>query len=130
MNTATSHDMVQAKPASRFGSMDQETDPVAMAICCALILLALVGFISYWTSGLLRGDIDGLLLLSICFLVAGIFSGLLLLMLRKAGWLKLPILGQARTSVHDGEVADGFCRRTTGRTVKISASGWRLKSSS
>jgi len=63
--------------------MRQRSEVVDLAICCALIFLALLGFISYFTSGLLRGDIDG------CFLTGGVFSALLLLIVRSAGWFKL-----------------------------------------
>jgi hypothetical protein len=69
--------------------MRQRSEVVDLAICCALIFLALLGFISYFTSGLLRGDIDGLLLLAICFLTGSVFSALLLLIVRSAGWFKL-----------------------------------------
>jgi hypothetical protein len=69
--------------------MKKRSNLLDLAICCALILLSLLGFISYFTSGLLRRDIDGLLLLAICFLPGSIFSALLLLILRSAGWVKL-----------------------------------------
>jgi hypothetical protein len=69
--------------------MQKRSNLLDLAICCALILLSLLGFISYFISGLLRGDIDGLLLLAICFLTGSIFSALLLLILRSAGWVKL-----------------------------------------
>ena len=69
--------------------MQKRSNLLDLAICYALMLLSLLGFISYFTSGLLRGDIDGLLLLAICFLTGSIFSALLLLILRSAGWVKL-----------------------------------------
>jgi hypothetical protein len=69
--------------------MTRKTHFVDLAICCMLVLLALVGFISYGTSGVLRGDIDGLLLLSICFLVGAVFTALALSILRTEGWFKL-----------------------------------------
>jgi hypothetical protein len=95
MNPANLYD---SKWNSKAGPVHQKANLVDLAICCALILLALFGFISYWTTGVLRGDIDGLLLLSICFLVGSIFSTLLVLMLRSAGRLKLPTTKRARTA--------------------------------
>jgi hypothetical protein len=107
---------------SKMGAVHQKTNLVDLAICCALILLALLGFISYWTTGMLRGDIDGLLLLSICFLVGSIFSALLVLMLRSAGRLKLPTTKRART-------AGSLPTLETLQTVPSEAPGGRSKQS-
>ena len=83
--------------------MNPKSHLVDLAICCALVLLALLGFASYWESGLLRGDIDGLLLLSICFLVSGIFSMQLFLIVRRLGWLKFLDKIRARRLVYPSE---------------------------
>jgi hypothetical protein len=70
-------------------NMNRKTHLVDFAICCTLVLVALVGFISYETTGVLRRDIDGLLLLSICFLVGAVFTALAVSILRSEGWFKL-----------------------------------------
>jgi hypothetical protein len=57
-------------------------------ICTVLVLLSLWGIIWYETSSLLKDDIGGLLLLSICLLAGGIFSVQFLMIVRSTGWLK------------------------------------------
>jgi hypothetical protein len=57
-----------------------------LAICSVLALLSLWGIIWYETSGRLKGDIDGLLLLSICLLIGGIFSVRFLRSYSDFGW--------------------------------------------
>jgi hypothetical protein len=57
-------------------------------ICGVLILLSIAGIVWYETSGLLRGDPDGVLLLAICIFTGTLFSIQILLMARSAGWLK------------------------------------------
>lgn len=79
--------------------MNPKTHLVDIAICCALLFLTLSGFVSYFTSGLLRGDIDGLLLMSICFLIGSIFSALLFLILRSGGCVKLFALKRTKNAV-------------------------------
>jgi hypothetical protein len=65
-----------------------------LAICGALVLLSLWGMIWYETSGLLKHDIDGLLLVSICLLTGTIFSVQFVLIARSAEWIKF--LGRNR----------------------------------
>ncbi|HWO28734.1 MAG TPA: hypothetical protein VNO32_08035, partial [Candidatus Acidoferrum sp.] len=79
--------------------MNPQTHLVDMAICCSLLFLTLLGFVSYFTGGLLRGDIDGLLLLSICFLIGSIFSALLFLILRSGSGVKLFALRRTKNAV-------------------------------
>lgn len=83
--------------------MNAKTHLIDLAICCALVFLALLGFISYWKSNLLRGNIDGLLLLSICFLVFSIFSVQMFLIVRSLGWLAFLDKIRARRLVSLGE---------------------------
>lgn len=67
-----------------------------LAICCALVLLSLLGMIWYEMSGLLRGDIDGLLLLAICLLIGTIFFVQFILIAQSAGWIKFPGRNRAK----------------------------------
>ena len=67
-----------------------------LAICGVLVLLSLCGMIWYETSGLLRGDIDGILLLAICLLVGTIFFVQFILIARSAGWIKFPGRNRAK----------------------------------
>jgi hypothetical protein len=71
---------------------DRSTKPnreytLELAICCTLVLLSFWGIIWYATSGLLRGDIDGILLMSVCVLIGSLFSIQVFLIARSAGWL-------------------------------------------
>ena len=59
-----------------------------LAICGVLVVISLWGVIWYEASGLLRHDIDGILLLAISFLVGTIFSVQLILIARSAGWIE------------------------------------------
>jgi len=74
-----------------------------LAICSVLALLSLWGIIWYETSGRLKGDIDGLLLLSICLLIGGIFSVRFLMIVRSAGRLKSLQKNQTGKSVPSNE---------------------------
>ena len=62
-------------------------------ICALLVALAVVGIIWDITSGLLTSGIDGILLLFVCLMMAGIFSIMLLVVLYQAGML--PFLRRA-----------------------------------
>ena len=66
-----------------------------LAVCSVLVLLSLWGMAWYETSGLLKHDIDGLLLVSICLLIGTIFSVQFVLIARNAEWIKFP--GRHRT---------------------------------
>ena len=70
--------------------MGEKTNLILLAaICGSLILLSAWGIGWYGTSGLLRGDADGILLLAICGLIGSVFSVQLFLIARRAGWLTL-----------------------------------------
>jgi len=61
-----------------------------LAVCSVLVLLSLWGMAWYETSGLLKHDIDGLLLVSICLLIGTIFSAQFVQIVRSAEWIKFP----------------------------------------
>ncbi len=65
------------------------------AICVVVVLLSLLGLISDFVSGLIAPHItmDGLLLALICLLMGGLFTLMLVLIAKDAGWLDwLPAL--------------------------------------
>ena len=60
-------------------------------ICVVVLLLAVAGLVWTFLTGL-EFDIDGLLLLLVCLLMGGLFSLMLLMIAKEAGWLaRLPI---------------------------------------
>jgi hypothetical protein len=80
-----------------------------IAICSVLVFLSVAGVIWYEESGLLKRDIDGLLLLSICVLTGSIFSLQLISIARSAGWFKSLVsyrVKQRSPSEHADGVAD------------------------
>jgi len=60
------------------------------AICGVFILLALWGIVWDITSGLLTSGIDGIMLLFVCAMMAGIFFLIMLMELTKSGILPTP----------------------------------------
>ena len=66
------------------------------AISALFVLLSVWGVIWDITSGLLAGGIDGIMLLFVCLMTAGIFSLMLLVQLQAAGIL--PQFGGAKTA--------------------------------
>lgn len=59
---------------------------IELSIICALfVALSLIGIIWEITSGLLTSGIDGIMLLSICLMMGGIFSLMILMMVYQAG---------------------------------------------
>lgn len=73
--------------------------PKALRIECAVIaalfvLLSVLGIIWDISGGLLTGGIDGIMLLFVCLMTAGIFSLMLLLEMQKAGII--PAFGAAK----------------------------------
>lgn len=61
---------------------------IELSIICALfVALSLIGIIWEITSGLLTSGIDGIMLLSICLMMGGIFSLMILMMVYQAGVL-------------------------------------------
>jgi len=68
--------------------MTQKANWIEHAVICAfLAALAFVGVVWDITSGLLTSGIDGIMLLFVCLMMAGIFSLMLLVMLYQAGLL-------------------------------------------
>lgn len=68
--------------------MNPKGNWLELAVICALfVLLSIWGIIWDITSGLLTGGIDGIMLLAVCLMVAGIFALILALQLQKAGIL-------------------------------------------
>jgi hypothetical protein len=71
--------------------MSSKASYIQLAVICGfLVLLSIVGIVWRQTSGLLRGDVDGILLLAICIMIGSIFSVQLLRIARSAGWVKIP----------------------------------------
>ena len=58
-------------------------------VCVTLIALSIVGLASDFVTRLLS-SVDGLLLLMICLMMAGIFSLMLFVLVKEAGWLGKP----------------------------------------
>jgi len=63
-------------------------------ICLLFILLSVVGIIWDVASGLLTSGIDGIMLIGVCLMTAGIFTLMLLMVLHTAGLL--PKFGKAK----------------------------------
>ncbi|MFZ0635175.1 MAG: hypothetical protein WA755_04930 [Candidatus Acidiferrales bacterium] len=59
-------------------------------ISIVFILLSLVGAVWTFTSGLLAGGVDGILLLLVCLMIALVFALMLLMFAFEAGWIKRP----------------------------------------
>ena len=68
--------------------MNPKGNWLELAVICALfVLLSIWGSIWDITSGLLTGGIDGIMLLAVCLMMAGIFALMLALQLQKAAIL-------------------------------------------
>lgn len=68
--------------------MNPKGNWLELAVICALfVLLSIWGIIWDITSSLLTGGIDGIMLLAVCLMMAGIFALILALQLQKAGIL-------------------------------------------
>ncbi len=65
-------------------------------ISAVLILLSILGIVWDFTSGLLMSGIDGIMLLFVCLMTAGIFALMLLVELQKAGIV--PAFGKAKAA--------------------------------
>jgi hypothetical protein len=57
------------------------------SICVLFILMCLVGIVWDVTSGTLRSGVDGIMLVAICLMMAGIFALMLLMVMHQAGVL-------------------------------------------
>ncbi len=67
-----------------------------VVISAVFILLSVWGIVSDFTSGLLMSGIDGIMLLFVCLMTAGIFALMLLVELQKAGIV--PAFGKAKAA--------------------------------
>ena len=65
------------------------------AICAFFALLCVLGIIWTITSGLLASGIDGIMMLFVCLMMAGIFGLMLLVQLSQAGIL--PSFGRSKS---------------------------------
>ena len=77
------------------------------AICAIVVALSLLGLVGDFMTGLIGAHItmDGLLLALICLLMGGLFTLMLVLIARDAGWLDwLPVLRKKAAS--EGTVAN------------------------
>jgi bacteriorhodopsin len=76
--------------------MNPKTNALELsAICAFLALLCLLGIIWDITSGLLASGIDGIMMLFVCLMMAGIFGLMFLLQLSQAGIL--PSFGHSKS---------------------------------
>ncbi len=57
-----------------------------LGMCAALVVLSLVGIVSAFVTHVFD-SLDGLLLLAVCMMMAGIFMLMILWFLKDAGWL-------------------------------------------
>jgi hypothetical protein len=65
------------------------------AICIVFALLCVLGIVWSITSGLLSSGIDGIMMLFVCLMMAGIFGAMLLVELMQAGIL--PSFGHSKS---------------------------------
>jgi ABC-type uncharacterized transport system permease subunit len=71
--------------------MTPKKNQLEMAVVSVVfIVLALVGVVATFTSGLLGAGIDGIMLISICLVVVLAFTIELFMLALDAGWIKLP----------------------------------------
>jgi uncharacterized membrane protein len=57
-----------------------------LGMCAALVVLSLLGIVSAFVTHVFD-SLDGLLLLAVCLMMAGIFTLMILWFLKDAGWL-------------------------------------------
>lgn len=78
--------------------MNPKSNALQLAAICALFaLLCVLGIVWSITSGLLASGIDGIMMLFVCLMMAGIFGLMLLLQLNQAGIL--PLFGRSKSKV-------------------------------
>ena len=71
--------------------MDPKKNQIELAIISLFFLvLSLIGIVWCFTSGLLASGVDGILLVIICLMIAGVFALQIFLVALQAGWIKLP----------------------------------------
>jgi len=82
--------MTAAVTGRELGMPSKSTAMEISAICGVFILLALWGIVWDITSGLLTSGIDGIMLVLVCAMMAGIFFLIMLMELTKSGILPTP----------------------------------------
>jgi hypothetical protein len=82
--------MTAAVTGRELGMTPKSTALEISAICGLFILLALWGIVWDFTSGLLTSGIDGIMLLFVCAMMAGIFFLIMLMQLNHSGILPTP----------------------------------------
>jgi TRAP-type C4-dicarboxylate transport system permease small subunit len=76
--------------------MNPKSNALELAVICGFFaLLCVLGIIWSITSGLLASGIDGIMMLFVCLMMAGIFGLMLLLQLSRAGIL--PSFGHSKS---------------------------------
>jgi hypothetical protein len=68
----------------------KENHLMLSAICALFLLLSIWGIVWDFTSGTLTSGVDGIMLLFVCLMMAGVFGLMLLFEFHKAGILPLP----------------------------------------
>jgi hypothetical protein len=80
-----------AKGAEQPLFMDLKKNEIELILISVFFLaLSLIGIIWCFTSGLLFSGVDGILLVIICLMMAGVFALQIFLSAREAGWIKKP----------------------------------------
>lgn len=74
----------------------KQNQMILTAVSIVFLLLALIGMLWSFTSGLIGGGIDGILLLAVCGIVALAFAVQLLFLAADAGVIKLPSFAPAK----------------------------------
>jgi hypothetical protein len=82
--------MTAAVTGRELGMTPKSTALEISAICGLFILLALWGMVWDFTSGLLTSGIDGIMLLFVCAMMAGIFFLIMLMQLNHSGIIPTP----------------------------------------
>jgi uncharacterized membrane protein len=71
--------------------MDPKKNQIELALVSVFFfILSLVGIVWCFASGLLASGVDGILLVIICLMIAGVFALQIFLIALEAGWIKLP----------------------------------------
>ena len=71
--------------------MTPKGNALDLSITCAVVVLLSLGGVAWdFSSGLLASGIDGIMLLFVCLMMAGIFGIMLLVTLKTAGFLPSP----------------------------------------
>lgn len=71
--------------------MDPKKNHLELAVISLFFLvLSVIGIVWCFISGLLFSGVDGILLIIICLMIAGVFALQIFLTALQAGWIKLP----------------------------------------